>query len=574
MQSSNTQMELLSEVRTAQQVLNFAINRERGLANQQEIQKAHSNWNTVSYVRQNKQRNNIYVQNQNVQNQKITPCRKCGNPFSMAHLQICPAKNTQCNICKKVGHFAARCTAKMPERRTPRRPQPTTPGQYATPQTRRVRHVKNENSQEDSTEESVDAEAALYIKELHEDWANINLIRPMEFNPQKNDQINKNTNGEFWVETTTKAEKIQWLADTGSPRSFINTQKALEISNKIDNAVIHPYNEETKYRCFNNNDIAIKGVLHMELKSGSWNAKNCRILVVDNKTNNIMGRDVLAKLGITLKAEKPHGKQVHTILNIQTEKNIIKWIFQKYPHLCTRLGRSKNHIAKSLFRQNYTPSQHKGRRVPLHLLDKEELELKKLIDDGQIIKLEKCPDDLFISHVVITVKKDKSVKIALDLKKLNDAIHKNKYQMQSIDHLIDSVAVYISEPRNLPRKYFFSKIDLKYAYSQIPLDENIQKHCNFNILGGRATGTYRFINGFYGLTDMPATFQKTIDKTLQNVTTKFAFLDDILVVTKGNLQEHENELDKILKKLNEENLAINLQNCEFAKEDIAWLGLK
>ena len=125
-----------------------------------------------------------------------------------------------------------------------------------------------------------------------------------------------------------------------------------------------------------------------------------------------MGRDVLAKFGITLKAEKPHGKQVHTILNIQTEKNIIKWIFQKHPHLCTRLGRSKNHIAKSLFRQNYTPSQHKGRRVPLHLLDKVELELKKLIDDGQIIKkLEKCPDDPFISPVVITVKKDKCVKI-------------------------------------------------------------------------------------------------------------------------------------------------------------------
>ena len=92
-------------------------------------------------------------------------------------------------------------------------------------------------------------------------------------------------------------------------------------------------------------------------------------------------------------------------------------IFQKYPHLCTRLGRSKNHIAKSLIRQNYTPSQHKGRRVPLHLLDKVELELKKLIDDGQTIKLEKCPDDLIISPVVITVKKDKSVKIALDSKK-------------------------------------------------------------------------------------------------------------------------------------------------------------
>ena len=43
---------------------------------------------------------------------------------------------------------------------------------------------------------------------------------------------------------------------------------------------------------------------------------------------------------------------------------------------------------------------------------------------------------------------------------------------------------------------------------------------------------------------MPSTFQKT-DETLQNLT-KFAYLEDILIVTKGNLQEHESELDKIL----------------------------
>ena len=62
--------------------------------------------------------------------------------------------------------------------------------------------------------------------------------------------------------------------------------------------------------------------------------------------------------------------------------------------------------------------------------------------------------------------------------------------MRSIDHLIDSVAVFISERKNKPGQYFFSKIDLIYAFSQIPLDENTKKHCNFNILIGKATGTY------------------------------------------------------------------------------------
>ena len=181
-----------------------------------------------------------------------------------------------------------------------------------------------------------------------------------------------------------------------------------------------------------------------------------------------------------------------------------------------------------------------------------------------MIRLEKCLDDVYISPVVITVKKDKSVKLALDSKKLNKAIHKNKYQMQSIDHLIDAVALYISERGKSPGTYWFSKIDLKYAYSQIPLDESIAKHCKFSILG-RATGTYRFINGFFGLTDMPATFQKTIDKTLEGINSKFAFLNDILVITKGALNEREDELDKILEKLDKENLAINLQKCEFGK---------
>ena len=144
--------------------------------------------------------------------------------------------------------------------------------------------------------------------------------------------------------------------------------------------------------------------------------------------------------------------------------------------------------------------------------------------------------------------------------------------MQSIDHLADAVALYITQREKSPGTFWFLKIDLKYAYCQIPIDISIAKHYNFSILGGRATGTYRFLNGFYGLTDMPATFQKTINKTLGGISSLFAFLDDILVITKGSIRDHEKELDKILKKLNNEGIAINLQKAEVAKTNIEWLG--
>ena len=49
-------------------------------------------------------------------------------------------------------------------------------------------------------------------------------------------------------------------------------------------------------------------------------------------------------------------------------------------------------------------------------------------------------DEYFISPVVITVKSDNSIKLALESKDLNDAIYKNIYQMQSIDHRMDTIS--------------------------------------------------------------------------------------------------------------------------------------
>ena len=72
---------------------------------------------------------------------------------------------------------------------------------------------------------------------------------------------------------------------------------------------------------------------------------------------------------------------------------------------------------------------------------------------------------------------------------------------------------------------------------------------------------------------MPATFQKTLDKTLENIDNKFNFLDDILIITKGTPNDHNLDIDSVLSRLDKENLAIKLEKCEFAKPKIT-LGYK
>ena len=113
--------------------------------------------------------------------------------------------------------------------------------------------------------------------------------------------------------------------------------------------------------------------------------------------------------------------------------------------MCTRIGKSKNHVAKSDIKSDIPPSKYKGERVPLHMTDKVEKEIKHLLDTKQIVKLDKCFDDVFISPIVITRKHDKSIKLALDSKLLKDGINKNKCQMQSTYKLMDAVAKYISQ---------------------------------------------------------------------------------------------------------------------------------
>ena len=72
------------------------------------------------------------------------------------------------------------------------------------------------------------------------------------------------------------------------------------------------------------------------------------------------------------------------------------------------------------------------------------------------------------------------------------------------------------------------------------------------------TGTYRFKTGFYGLTDMPADFQKAIDCTIAGLTNAFCFLDDILIINIGGIEKHLDLVRKSLIKLDQENLRINL----------------
>ena len=185
----------------------------------------------------------------------------------------------------------------------------------------------------------------------------------------------------------------------------------------------------------------------------------------------------------------------------------LKRIKQKFPKIFSRQGKIVGHTIQIEFKEGAKSTQQKGRRVPLQLQKAVDEEIKNLIKAGHIERVDKISDEMFIKPVVITVKKDRSVKIVLDARSFNNAIMKEKYQMPNLYSLIEEIEIANGKQEGEVR---FTSLDMLYAYGQTTLHPETAKHCNFQIIGGETT--YAFKTGFYGLTIMPPEFQKIMDK--------------------------------------------------------------
>ena len=185
----------------------------------------------------------------------------------------------------------------------------------------------------------------------------------------------------------------------------------------------------------------------------------------------------------------------------------MRYLVEEFPHLFKRQGRVNNYKIKIEMKNGTRRlTEQKGRRIRIRLQEQVDQEIKNLLEQGHIKKVSNTEEEVFIQPVVITVTKDRSVKLALDERVLNNSIAKDKYQLPNLESLMYMIAEKIDGKEG---EVLYLSVDKKYAYGQVPLDESTAKHCNFQVIGGKSKGTYRFVTGHCGLTltMMPTDFQ-------------------------------------------------------------------
>ena len=118
-----------------------------------------------------------------------------------------------------------------------------------------------------------------------------------------------------------------------------------------------------------------------------------------------------------------------------------------------------------------------------------------------------------------TYKKDKSVKLALDSQRLNEACIKRKATMLNMEELFSKNSAKTTTSEG---EIWMSKIDFDYVYGQAKLSREASKHCVFSIIAGELTGQYCFKKGSYGLSDIPTIFKGTRRQSVEIQNTSLA----------------------------------------------------
>ena len=202
-------------------------------------------------------------------------------------------------------------------------------------------------------------------------------------------------------------------------------------------------------------------------------------------------------------------------------------------------------------------------RIPYSIRDVEEFqqECKDLLDKD-LIRPSSSPHSAPAFYVENhnEIKRGKR-RMVINYKKLNLATVGDSYKLPRKDFILEKIK----------GCNWFSSLDAKSGYYQLRLAEETkpltafscppQKHYEWNVLP-------------FGLKQAPSIYQRFMDKSLEGLNhICLAYIDDILIFTKGSREQHLQDIETVLLRIKEKGIVISKKKSKLLQKEIEYLGL-
>ena len=118
---------------------------------------------------------------------------------------------------------------------------------------------------------------------------------------------------------------------------------------------------------------------------------------------------------------------------------------------------------------------------------------------------------------------------------------------------------------------YFSTIDVKKAFWNIPVDEESRKYTAFTSY----EGVFEFLVMPFGLCNSSATFQRLMENVLRGLVwkTTLVYVDDAIVFG-ADFMEHVDRLCEVLDRIRKAGLKLSATKCKFMHPTIEFLGCR
>ena len=198
---------------------------------------------------------------------------------------------------------------------------------------------------------------------------------------------------------------------------------------------------------------------------------------------------------------------------------------------------------------------------PLYNMSRDELlvlrkTLTEYLDKG-FIRVSNSPA---AAPVLFVRKPGGGLRFCVDYRGLNKLTRKDRYPLPLIYETL----------RNISKACWFTKLDVIAAFHKIRIKEDDEWKTAFRT----RYGLYEWLVTPFGLANAPSSFQKYINYTLRDYLDEFcsAYIDDILIYSSGNREQHQEHVRKVLQRLREAGLQIDIDKCEFEVQETKYLG--
>lgn len=197
---------------------------------------------------------------------------------------------------------------------------------------------------------------------------------------------------------------------------------------------------------------------------------------------------------------------------------------------------------------------------PYRMAPKEQEMVSDMVGDLIKYGIVRESDSEFASPILLVSKKNGEKRLCIDYRKLNSRTVRDNHPLPRIDDQIDK----------LRGGKWFTSLDLRSGYYQIPLEENSTRYTSFVT----PQGQYEFLRMPFGLCNAPRVFQRFMNKILLPIQELAAvYLDDVLLHA-PTFTEAMDGLRQTLEILSKEGITLNLEKCSFLMDKVVFLGFE